>query len=174
VATAETVVRRWRVGTACADLDTDQPGIVPCCTIASAVRQVHRRWPRGSSPGWSHQPSRGAGRSPTQVRQRACQTGRIRTPIRGRTAALGPYVDLPGGDAVSNRVGPLLAVHPLALSLTIRDPTGARPGRIGRSPRWIRRLPPRPHHPGFRLRLDRTSRAMPQPVTRVRSRGDSR
>jgi hypothetical protein len=40
--------------------------------------------------GLINPPPQGAGRSPTQVQQRACRLGRIRAPIRGRTAAPRP------------------------------------------------------------------------------------
>ena len=60
-------------------------------TIAAAVQPVHRRRPRGSSPGWSHQPPRGAGRLPDSssaagVPPRAGRSG----PSRGRTIAPWP------------------------------------------------------------------------------------
>jgi hypothetical protein len=110
----------------------------PGLHIAAAVRPVHRRWPRGSSPGWSHQPPRGAGRSPTQVRRRACRHGRRRGPNRGRTIAPWPS-RRPARRRCGTESRRSTPGRPSSCPTPgVSAPTGARPGRVGR---WPRRTP---------------------------------
>jgi hypothetical protein len=123
---------RW-AGASRVDLSTDRPDRGPVLPSRAPSGQGVGDGLADRLQGGLINPPQSAGRSPTQVQQRACRLGRIRAPSRGRTAAprpmrrlvlrrcgIGPCRSTPGRPSPYPPPG-------------ASAPTGARPGRAGRA-----------------------------------------